>query len=130
MQYPKGYLKRAFKRVRELGGVCISDEVQTGFGRTGEHYWGFQGHDVVPDIVTMAKGIGNGFPIGAVVTTPEIAKVMTRVRFLRIGQNLIPCYQTSNTTGQSFQHIRWEPACQRGWNRCLGCHRQRRVPES
>ena len=85
MQYPKGYLKRAFKRVRELGGVCISDEVQTGFGRTGEHYWGFQGHDVVPDIVTMAKGIGNGFPIGAVVTTPEIAKVMTRVRFLRIG---------------------------------------------
>jgi len=78
MQYPKGYLKRAFKRVRELGGVCISDEVQTGFGRTGEHYWGFQGHDVVPDIVTMAKGIGNGFPIGAVVTTPEIAKVMTR----------------------------------------------------
>merc|ERR1719367_1661766 len=78
MQYPKGYLKRAFKRVRELGGVCISDEVQTGFGRTGEHYWGFQGHDVVPDIVTLAKGIGNGFPIGAVVTTPEIAKVMTR----------------------------------------------------
>ena len=73
VQYPRGYIKRAFERVRELGGVCISDEVQTGFGRTGEHYWGFQGHDVVPDIVTMAKGIGNGFPMAAVGTTPEIA---------------------------------------------------------
>ena len=73
VQYPRGYIKRAFQRVRELGGVCISDEVQTGFGRTGDHYWGFQGHDVVPDIVTMAKGIGNGFPMAAVVTTPEIA---------------------------------------------------------
>ena len=73
VQYPMGYLKRAFERVRELGGVCISDEVQTGFGRTGDHYWGFQGHGVVPDIVTMAKGIGNGFPMAAVVTTPEIA---------------------------------------------------------
>jgi alanine-glyoxylate transaminase/(R)-3-amino-2-methylpropionate-pyruvate transaminase len=80
VQYPKGYLKKAFKKVRELGGLCISDEVQTGFGRTGDHFWGFQGHDVVPDIVTMAKGIGNGFPIGAVVTTPEIARVMTQVR--------------------------------------------------
>jgi len=76
VQYPKGYLKKAFARTRELGGVCISDEVQTGFGRTGEHFWGFQGHDVMPDIVTMAKGIGNGFPLGAVVTTPEIAATM------------------------------------------------------
>ena len=45
-------------------------QVQTGFGRTGTHFWGFQGHDVIPDMVTMAKGIGNGFPMGAVVTTP------------------------------------------------------------
>lgn len=45
-------------------------QVQTGFGRTGSHFWGFQGHDVIPDMVTMAKGIGNGFPMGAVVTTP------------------------------------------------------------
>lgn len=49
-------------------------QVQTGFGRTGEHFWGFQMHGIVPDIVTMAKGIGNGFPLAAVVTTPEIAK--------------------------------------------------------
>lgn len=76
VQFPKGYLARAFDRVRELGGVCVSDEVQTGFGRTGEHFWGFQGHGVVPDIVTMAKGIGNGFPMAAVVTTPEIAATM------------------------------------------------------
>lgn len=45
-------------------------QVQTGFGRTGSHFWGFEGHDVIPDMVTMAKGIGNGFPMGAVVTTP------------------------------------------------------------
>ena len=59
----------AFQKVRSHGGLCISDEVQTGFGRTGEHFWGFEGHGVVPDIVTMAKGIGNGFPLAAVVTT-------------------------------------------------------------
>ena len=52
-------------------------QVQTGFGRTGEHFWGFQGHDVIPDIVTMAKGMGNGYPMAAVVTTPTIAKTLT-----------------------------------------------------
>ena len=57
VQFPKGYIKAAFDRTKELGGVCISDEVQTGFGRTGEHYWGFEGHGVSPDIVTMAKGM-------------------------------------------------------------------------
>ena len=62
--------------------MCISDEVQTGFGRTGEHYWGFQGHGVVPDIVTMAKGIGNGFPMAAVVTTQEIAAKLGQVSSL------------------------------------------------
>ncbi|XP_055328838.1 alanine--glyoxylate aminotransferase 2, mitochondrial-like [Paramacrobiotus metropolitanus] len=74
IQFPKTFLQRAFKIIRDHGGVCISDEVQTGFGRTGEHYWGFEAHGVVPDIVTMAKGIGNGYPMAAVVTTPEIAK--------------------------------------------------------
>lgn len=56
VQFPKGFLKGAFDAVRSTGGVCISDEVQTGFGRTGEHYWGYEGHDVVPDMVVMAKG--------------------------------------------------------------------------
>ncbi|XP_017843466.1 alanine--glyoxylate aminotransferase 2, mitochondrial isoform X2 [Drosophila busckii] len=73
VQYPKGYLKRAAALVRANGGLFVADEVQTGFGRTGEHFWGFQAHDYTPDIVTMAKGIGNGFPLAAVVTTKEIA---------------------------------------------------------
>ena len=50
IQFPKNFLKRAFHTVQEKGGVCISDEVQTGFGRTGETYWGFQAHGVQPDI--------------------------------------------------------------------------------
>lgn len=53
-----------------LASFIMTQQVQTGFGRTGSHFWGFQGHDVIPDMVTMAKGIGNGFPVGAVVTTP------------------------------------------------------------
>jgi len=88
VQFPKNFLKRAFEAVRRRGGLCISDEVQTGFGRTGTHFWGFQGHDVIPDIVTMAKGIGNGFPLAAVVTTPEVAAVMgTALHFNTYGGN-------------------------------------------
>ncbi|XP_071658384.1 alanine--glyoxylate aminotransferase 2, mitochondrial isoform X3 [Patagioenas fasciata] len=78
VQYPRSFLKQAYQLVRERGGVCISDEVQTGFGRTGSHFWGFQTHDVVPDIVTLAKGIGNGFPMAAVVTTKEIASSLAQ----------------------------------------------------
>uniref|UniRef100_A0A452ZCH6 Uncharacterized protein n=1 Tax=Aegilops tauschii subsp. strangulata TaxID=200361 RepID=A0A452ZCH6_AEGTS len=73
-----GYLPAAYDMVRKAGGLCIADEVQAGVARTGSHFWGFEGQGVIPDIVTMAKGIGNGIPIGAVVTTPEIAKVLTR----------------------------------------------------
>lgn len=73
-----GYLRAAYDIVRKAGGICISDEVQTGFGRMGSHYWGFETQGVIPDIVTVAKGIGNGLPIGAVVTTPEIAQVLTQ----------------------------------------------------
>ena len=58
--FPDNYLKHAYEHVRAGGGVCIADEVQTGFGRTGTHYWGFETQNVIPDIVTMAKGIGNG----------------------------------------------------------------------
>jgi 4-aminobutyrate aminotransferase-like enzyme len=70
---PAGYLQAAYQHVRAAGGVCIADEVQTGFGRVGTHFWGFQTQGVVPDIVTMGKPIGNGHPLAAVVTTPEIA---------------------------------------------------------
>jgi alanine-glyoxylate transaminase/(R)-3-amino-2-methylpropionate-pyruvate transaminase len=93
VQFPKDFVKRAAEKVRAGGGLYVADEVlflreiglftwlgyrdifkvQTGFGRTGSNYWGFQNHGVIPDIVTMAKSIGNGFPMAAVVTTPEIA---------------------------------------------------------
>ncbi|KAG5834604.1 alanine--glyoxylate aminotransferase 2, mitochondrial [Anguilla rostrata] len=92
VQYPKNYLKETYKLVRERGGVCIADEVQTGFGRTGSHFWGFQGHDVMPDIVTMAKGIANGYPMGALVTTPEIAASFAKgVHFNTFGGNPVAC---------------------------------------
>ena len=84
----KNYLREAYAIARENGGVCIADEVQTGFGRTGDNYWGFQNFDVVPDIVVMAKGIGNGVPLAAVTTTAEIAKSLTqRVHFNTFGGN-------------------------------------------
>src|SRR5439155_20655903 len=70
---PESYLKAAYRYVRDAGGLCIADEVQVGFGRIGTHFWGFETQDVVPDIVTMGKPIGNGHPLAAVVTTPEIA---------------------------------------------------------
>ncbi|CAH2039263.1 unnamed protein product, partial [Iphiclides podalirius] len=73
VQFPKGYLRKAKEAIRKYGGLFVADEVQTGFGRTGDAFWGFEGEGVTPDIVTMAKGIGNGFPMAAVVTTKEIA---------------------------------------------------------
>ncbi len=72
--FPENYLQEAFDILRRAGGVCIADEVQVGFGRVGTHFWGFETQGVVPDIVTLGKPIGNGHPLGAVVTTPEIAK--------------------------------------------------------
>ncbi|MEN8375132.1 MAG: aminotransferase class III-fold pyridoxal phosphate-dependent enzyme [Gemmatimonadota bacterium] len=70
---PPGYLRTAFAHVRGAGGVCIIDEVQVGFGRVGEAFWGFELQGVVPDIVVLGKPMGNGHPMGAVVTTREIA---------------------------------------------------------
>lgn len=90
--YPEGYLKGAYELVRAAGGVCIADEVQTGFGRTGTSYWGFENHGVVPDIVTMAKGIGDGVPLAAVVTTPAIASALVgRTHFNTFGGNPVSC---------------------------------------
>ncbi|XP_033928862.1 alanine--glyoxylate aminotransferase 2, mitochondrial isoform X4 [Melopsittacus undulatus] len=92
VQYPRGFLKEAYQLVRERQGVCISDEVQTGFGRTGSHFWGFQTHGVVPDIVTLAKGIGNGFPMAAVVTTKEIASSLAQnLHINTFGGNPLAC---------------------------------------
>ncbi|QKZ02581.1 aminotransferase [Pseudomonas eucalypticola] len=73
---PPGYLEQVYARVRALGGVCIADEVQVGYGRLGEYFWGFEEQGVVPDIITMAKGMGNGQPLGAVITRREIAEAL------------------------------------------------------
>ena len=74
----RNYLSEAFAIIREHDGLCIADEVQTGFGRTGEHFWGFENFDVVPDMVVMAKGMGNGAPLAAVTTRREIAEAFTQ----------------------------------------------------
>jgi 4-aminobutyrate aminotransferase-like enzyme len=69
---PPGFLRAAIDAVHAAGGVFIADEVQPGFGRTGRHMWGFQRHEVTPDIVTLGKPMGNGFPMGGLVTRPEL----------------------------------------------------------
>ena len=71
---PSGYLRRCHDAVRAAGGVCIADEVQTGFGRPGTSFWAFQQHGVRPDIVTIAKPMGNGYPIGAVICRRPLAE--------------------------------------------------------
>jgi 4-aminobutyrate aminotransferase-like enzyme len=73
LMFPAGYLAAVYRHVRRAGGLCIADEVQTAYGRIGTHFYGFQQQGVIPDIVVLGKPIGNGFPLGAVVTTPEIA---------------------------------------------------------
>ena len=73
---PPGYLQQVYDKVRAQGGVCIADEVQVGYGRLGHHFWGFEEQGVVPDIITMAKGMGNGHPLGAVITRREIAEAL------------------------------------------------------
>jgi 4-aminobutyrate aminotransferase-like enzyme/Ser/Thr protein kinase RdoA (MazF antagonist) len=71
---PKGYLADVYARVRAAGGLCIADEVQTGFGRLGTHFWAFEAQEATPDIVVLGKPIANGYPMGAVITTREIAE--------------------------------------------------------
>lgn len=75
VQFPEGYIDEAFKIAREHGGICVMDEVQTGWGRTGGNYWGWQDHvseENCPDMLVMAKSMGNGFPMAAVISTEEI----------------------------------------------------------
>ena len=70
---PDGYLHAVYDAVRAAGGLAIADEVQVGYGRLGDWFWGFEQQGVVPDIVTMAKAIGNGHPLGAVITIAAVA---------------------------------------------------------
>lgn len=94
--YPPGYLRGVYRHVREFGGVCIADEVQVGFGRSGKHWWAFelQGEDIIPDIVTIGKPMGNGHPVAAVVTTPTIAASFAKTGieyFNTYGGNPVSC---------------------------------------
>jgi len=90
---PAGYLEQSYQSVRRSGGLCIADEVQVGFGRVGSHFWGFETQYVVPDIVTLGKPIGNGHPIGAVITTREIADAFNNGMeyFNTYGGNPVSC---------------------------------------
>ena len=87
---PREYFKIIYEAVRQAGGICIADEVQGGFGRTGDHFWSFEYYGVTPDMVTMAKGIGNGVPLGAVTTRMEVAQALAeRLHFNTFGGNPI-----------------------------------------
>ncbi len=91
--FPRGYLAEVYHHVRRAGAVCIADEVQVGFGRLGTHFWGFETQGVVPEIVVLGKPIGNGFPLAAVITTPEIANSFNNGMefFSTFGGNPVAC---------------------------------------
>lgn len=93
---PKEYFKIIAEIIREHGGIFISDEIQTGFGRTGK-MWGIEHYGVEPDIITMAKGIANGFPISAVITTNEIAASLTKNTISTFGGNPVSCVAAMKT---------------------------------
>lgn len=93
VELPENYLKLAYQAIRKAGGLCIADEVQTGCGRVGHTFWGFQLHDVIPDIVTIGKPIGNGHPLAAVVCTQEVANAFANGMeyFNTFGGNPVSC---------------------------------------
>ena len=93
IELPQGFLGKAYEHVRKAGGLCISDEVQVGCGRMGSTFWGFQQHDVIPDIVTIGKPIGNGHPVAAVVCTRAVADVFANGMeyFNTFGGNPVSC---------------------------------------
>jgi 4-aminobutyrate aminotransferase-like enzyme len=90
---PKGYLNSLFAKIQAAGGLCVADEVQGGFGRLGQHFWGFQFDNAIPDIVTLGKPMGNGHPLAAVVTRPEIAETLANETsyFSTFGGNPVSC---------------------------------------
>ncbi|MBL3677920.1 aminotransferase [Leucobacter chromiireducens] len=90
---PEGYLQQAYQRVREAGGLCIADEVQVGFGRMGSSFWGFEQSGVRPDIIAIAKPMGNGFPLGGVITSKRIADALASQGqfFSSAGGNPLSC---------------------------------------
>lgn len=93
IELPASYLKSAYEKVRQAGGLCIADEVQVGFGRVGSHFWGFELQGVIPDIVTMGKPFGNGHPLAAVACTREVADAFANGMeyFNTFGGNPVSC---------------------------------------
>ena len=91
--FPQGYLPEVYRHIRQAGGVCIADEVQTGYGRIGSHFYAFEKQKVVPDIVVLGKSIGNGHPLSAVITTAEIAAAFDNGMefFSTFGGNPVSC---------------------------------------
>ena len=101
VEMPEGYLAGAASRIRDAGGLFIVDEVQSGFGKTGKAMWCFDAHDVVPDIVVLAKGIGNGIPLGAVIVKRDIAESMAgKFLFHTYGANPAAC-----AAGRAVLHV-------------------------
>lgn len=90
---PNGFLSSSFKMVRDNNGVCIADEVQVGFGRMGESFWGFETQNIVPDIVTLGKSIGNGHPLSVVVTSEDLSNEFNNGMeyFNSFGGNPVSC---------------------------------------
>lgn len=101
---PDDYFEVAVPIVRAYGGLFISDEVQTGFGRTGGKLWGIEHYNVKPDIMTMAKGIANGLPLGAAVSTPQIADSVKKLTIATFGGNPVACAASSATIDYIVEH--------------------------
>ena len=111
---PRGYFQRAAAIIRKYGGVFICDEVQTGFGRTGDHWFGIEHWEVEPDIMVMAKGIANGYPVGALITRPKIAASWTRKTISTFGGNPVCMAAAEATMDIMAQESIPEKASQRG----------------
>jgi 4-aminobutyrate aminotransferase-like enzyme/Ser/Thr protein kinase RdoA (MazF antagonist) len=125
IELPPQYLREAYRYTRAAGGICIADEVQVGFGRLGTHFWGFETQGVVPDIVTLGKPIGNGHPLGAVVTTPAIARAFdTGMEYFNtFGGNPVSC-----AAGLAVLDVIRDERLQEH-ARIVGTHLQRRLSE-
>jgi alanine-glyoxylate transaminase/(R)-3-amino-2-methylpropionate-pyruvate transaminase len=98
---PRGYISGAQERIKAAGGLLIIDEVQSGMARTGDNFWAFQQHDIIPDMVVAAKGIGNGFPLAALIVKREIAEAMaSKFYFHTYGANPVSC-----AAGRAVLHV-------------------------
>ncbi|WP_426126045.1 aminotransferase [Pararhizobium sp. PWRC1-1] len=120
---PPGYLKDIYALVRARGGVCIADEVQVGYGRLGHHFWGFDEQGVVPDIITIAKGMGNGHPLGAVITTKPIADALEKEGYFFSSAGGSP---VSSVVGMAVLDIMRDEKLQEN-ARVVGDHLKRRL---